>query len=95
MGHWATRGRRSQARSSSSSGWRWRRTSSRWAPFVVRELLFGLKRFTDLRAGLPLVRANVLSQRDSARESSDRSRSTSRRRQARSQLSSARLRPLG
>jgi len=25
----------------------------RWALLVVRELLLGLKRFTDLRAGLP------------------------------------------
>src|SRR5918995_1492840 len=35
----------------------------RWALLVVRELLLGPKRFTDLRAGLPNVSTNVLSQR--------------------------------
>ncbi len=35
----------------------------RWALLVVRELVFGPKRFTDLRAGLPGVSDNVLSQR--------------------------------
>jgi DNA-binding HxlR family transcriptional regulator len=35
----------------------------RWALLVVRELLFGPKRFTDLRAGLPNVSPDVLSQR--------------------------------
>jgi DNA-binding HxlR family transcriptional regulator len=35
----------------------------RWALLVVRELLLGPKRFTDLRAGLPHVSADVLSQR--------------------------------
>jgi DNA-binding HxlR family transcriptional regulator len=35
----------------------------RWALLVVRELLLGPKRFTDLRAGLPAVSSNVLSQR--------------------------------
>ena len=35
----------------------------RWALLVVRELLFGPKRFTDLRDGLPGVGPNVLSQR--------------------------------
>lgn len=35
----------------------------RWALLVVRELLFGGRRFTDLAAGLGGVRANVLSQR--------------------------------
>jgi DNA-binding HxlR family transcriptional regulator len=35
----------------------------RWALLVVRELLFGPKRFTDLRTGLPTVSPNVLSQR--------------------------------
>jgi len=35
----------------------------RWALLIVRELLFGPKRFTDLRAGLPLASPNVLSQR--------------------------------
>lgn len=35
----------------------------RWALLVVRELLFGPKRFTDLRAGLPGASADMLSQR--------------------------------
>ena len=35
----------------------------RWALLVVRELLVGPKRFTDLQAGLPGVSPNVLSQR--------------------------------
>ena len=35
----------------------------RWALLVVRELLLGPKRFTDLRAGLPSASTNVLSQR--------------------------------
>lgn len=35
----------------------------RWALLVVRELLLGPKRFTDLRVGLPHVSPNVLSQR--------------------------------
>ncbi len=35
----------------------------RWALLVVRELLLGPKRFTDLRAGLAHVSADVLSQR--------------------------------
>ena len=35
----------------------------RWALLVVRELVFGPKRFRDLRAGLPKASQNVLSQR--------------------------------
>jgi DNA-binding HxlR family transcriptional regulator len=35
----------------------------RWALLVVRELLLGPKRFTDLRAGLPNASPNVLTQR--------------------------------
>ena len=35
----------------------------RWALLVVRELILGPKRFTDLRNGLPGVATNVLSQR--------------------------------
>ncbi|MDN3353497.1 winged helix-turn-helix transcriptional regulator [Actinomadura sp. DC4] len=35
----------------------------RWALLVVRELLFGPKRFTDLHHGLPAASQNVLSQR--------------------------------
>jgi DNA-binding HxlR family transcriptional regulator len=35
----------------------------RWALLLVRELLLGPKRFTDLRAGLPNASPNVLAQR--------------------------------
>ena len=35
----------------------------RWALLIVRELLLGPKRFTDLRAGLPSLSPDVLSQR--------------------------------
>lgn len=35
----------------------------RWGLLVVRELLLGPKRFTDLRAGLPGISPNVLAQR--------------------------------
>src|SRR3954451_10099161 len=35
----------------------------RWALLVVRELLLGPKRFGDLRAALPGISANVLTQR--------------------------------
>ncbi len=35
----------------------------RWAVLVVRELLFGPKRFTDLRAGLPGASPDMLAQR--------------------------------
>jgi DNA-binding HxlR family transcriptional regulator len=35
----------------------------RWALLVVRELVFGPKRFSDLRAGLPGISPNVLTQR--------------------------------
>jgi DNA-binding HxlR family transcriptional regulator len=35
----------------------------RWALLVVRELLLGPKRFTDLRSGLPHVSPDVLAQR--------------------------------
>ncbi len=35
----------------------------RWALLVVRELLLGPKRFTDLQAGLPNASPNVLSER--------------------------------
>ncbi|HEU4465896.1 MAG TPA: winged helix-turn-helix transcriptional regulator, partial [Agromyces sp.] len=35
----------------------------RWALLVVRELVFGPKRFTDLRTGLSGISQNVLSQR--------------------------------
>src|SRR4051812_15096377 len=35
----------------------------RWALLVMRELLFGPKRFSDLRESLPGISANVLTQR--------------------------------
>jgi DNA-binding HxlR family transcriptional regulator len=35
----------------------------RWALLVVRELLLGPKRFTDLRAGLPHASTNILAER--------------------------------
>jgi DNA-binding HxlR family transcriptional regulator len=35
----------------------------RWALLIVRELLLGPKRFTDLRAGLPHASSNILSER--------------------------------
>jgi DNA-binding HxlR family transcriptional regulator len=35
----------------------------RWTLLVVRELLFGPKRFADLRAGLPTISQNVLARR--------------------------------
>jgi DNA-binding HxlR family transcriptional regulator len=35
----------------------------RWALMIVRELLLGPKRFSDIRAGLPKLSADVLSQR--------------------------------
>jgi DNA-binding HxlR family transcriptional regulator/putative sterol carrier protein len=35
----------------------------RWALLVVRELILGPKRFTDLRGGLPSISPNVLTQR--------------------------------
>ena len=35
----------------------------RWAVLVLRELTYGPKRFTDIRAGLPAASPNVLSQR--------------------------------
>ena len=41
----------------------------RWALLVVRELLLGPKRFTELRRGLPDISPNVLSQRLSELES--------------------------
>jgi DNA-binding HxlR family transcriptional regulator len=35
----------------------------RWSLLTLRELLFGPKRFTDLRAGMPGASPNVLAQR--------------------------------
>ena len=39
------------------------RVGERWALMIVRELLLGPKRFTDLRAGLPSASPNVLTER--------------------------------
>lgn len=39
------------------------RVGERWALMIVRELVLGPKRFTDLRTGLPHASPNVLSQR--------------------------------
>ena len=39
------------------------RIGERWALMVVRELVLGPKRFTDLRTGLPHASPNVLAQR--------------------------------
>jgi DNA-binding HxlR family transcriptional regulator len=35
----------------------------RWSLLIVRELLLGPKRFTDLRAGLPNASSNMLAER--------------------------------
>src|SRR3546814_12459325 len=42
----------------------------RWALLVMRELMLGPKRFSDLRADLPGISANVLTQRLEGLESS-------------------------
>jgi DNA-binding HxlR family transcriptional regulator len=42
----------------------------RWSLLVVRELLFGPKRYTDLRGGLPGIAPNVLAERLRTLESS-------------------------
>jgi DNA-binding HxlR family transcriptional regulator len=39
------------------------RVGERWSLMIVRELILGPKRFTDLRAGLPVIGADVLAQR--------------------------------
>jgi DNA-binding HxlR family transcriptional regulator len=39
------------------------RVGERWALMIVRELLLGPKRFTDIRASLPGVSADILAQR--------------------------------
>lgn len=35
----------------------------RWVPLILRELMFGPRRFSEIRRGLPNISANVLSQR--------------------------------
>ena len=35
----------------------------RWALLIIREMMFGPRRFTDLRAGLPSISAKVLTER--------------------------------
>jgi DNA-binding HxlR family transcriptional regulator len=39
------------------------RVGERWALMIVRELLLGPKRFTDIRAALPAVSSDILAQR--------------------------------
>ena len=46
----------------------------RWALLVVRELMLGPKRFTDLRASLPTISPNVLTQRLGVRNWNQRCR---------------------
>lgn len=41
----------------------------RWSLLIVRELMFGPRRFSELRAGLPGISANVLTQRLAGLES--------------------------
>jgi DNA-binding HxlR family transcriptional regulator len=64
----------------------------RWALLVVRELVFGPKRFTDLRRGLTGISENVLSQRLRELEQAAIVR---RRRFAPSSTSAYELTPLG
>lgn len=35
----------------------------RWALLIIREMMFGPRRFTDLRAGLPAISAKILTER--------------------------------
>ena len=35
----------------------------RWVPLILRELMFGPRRFGEIKAGLPGISANVLTQR--------------------------------
>ncbi len=37
--------------------------AERWTPLIVRELLDGSHRFSDLRKGVPLISPSLLSQR--------------------------------
>lgn len=41
----------------------------RWVPLILRELMFGPRRFSELRRGLPAISANVLTQRLESLES--------------------------
>ena len=43
----------------------------RWALLIVRDLLVGPRRYTDLRRGLPRIPTNVLSTRLKALEEAD------------------------
>jgi len=45
--------------------------AERWTPLIVRELLAGSHRFSDLRRGLPLISPTVLSQRIKALQDAD------------------------
>ena len=35
----------------------------RWSALIMREMMFGPRRFTDLRGGLPAISAKVLTER--------------------------------
>jgi DNA-binding HxlR family transcriptional regulator len=35
----------------------------RWAPLILRELMYGPRRFSEIRRGVPGISANVLTQR--------------------------------
>ena len=37
--------------------------AERWTPLVLRELLYGVTRFNDLKRGVPLMSPSLLSQR--------------------------------
>ena len=43
----------------------------RWAMLVLRELMFGAKRFSELRADIPTISANLLTQRLEGLEASE------------------------
>ena len=44
--------------------------AERWTPLILRELLFGARRFNEIRQGLPLISRTLLGQR--LRELEDR-----------------------
>jgi DNA-binding HxlR family transcriptional regulator len=37
--------------------------AERWTPLILRELLFGARRFSEIRRGLPLISRTLLAQR--------------------------------
>jgi DNA-binding HxlR family transcriptional regulator len=34
--------------------------AERWTPLILRELLLGLRRFTEIRSGMPLISRTLL-----------------------------------